>query len=71
MLPGQIIAVIYSVENIKKRCIKSGFEDQTQQIGPPQPASLLARVAVEVRAVVQLHVFRIFSFTEFNVSHHY
>lgn len=70
MLPGQIITVIYSVQNIKKWCIKSGFEDQTQEIGPPQPPSLLAGVAVEVRAVVQGHVFRIFSFTEFNMSHH-
>lgn len=71
MLPGQIITVIYSVENIKKGSIESSFEDQTQQIGPPQPPSLLARVAVEVRAAVQLHIFCIFPFTDFNMSHHY
>lgn len=63
--------MIYSVQNIKKGCINSGFEDQTQQVGPPQPPSLLARVAVEMRAVVLLHILCIFSFTEFNMSHHY
>lgn len=70
-LLGQVISMIYPVQNIKKRRIESSFEDQTQQIGPPQPPSLLARVGIQVRALVQRHILRILSFAVFNMSHHH
>lgn len=63
--------MVYAVQDVKKRCVESGFEDQTQQIGPPQPPSLLAGVGIQVRALVQCHIFGVFSFAEFNVSHHH
>lgn len=63
--------MVYPIQDVKKRRVESSFEDQTQQIGPPQPPSLLARVGVQVRAVVLLHIFLVFSFTVFHVSHHH
>ena len=70
-LPGQVISMVYPVQNVKKRRVKSSFEDQTQQVGPPQPSSLLARVGVQVGALVQRHIFRVFSLAVFNMSHHH
>lgn len=70
-LLGQVISVVYPVQNVKKWCVESGFEDQTQQIGPPQPASLLAGVGIQVGALVQRHIFGVLAFAEFNVSHHH
>lgn len=63
--------MVYPIQDVKKRRVESSFEDQTQQIGPPQPPSLLARVGVQVRAVVLLHIFLVFSFAVFHVSHHH
>lgn len=70
-LPGQVISMIYSVQNIKECRIKYSFEDQTQQIGPPEPPSLLARVGVQMRAMVQRDIFCILSFAIFHMSHHH
>ncbi len=70
-LPGQVVSMVYPIQDVKKRCVESSFEDQTEQIGPPQPPSLLAGVGVQVRAIVQLHIFLVFSFTVFDMSHHH
>lgn len=69
--PGQVIAVVYPIQNVKKRRVKPSFEDQAQQVGPPQTPSLLAGVGVQVRALVQLHVLLVLPLAVFNVSHHH
>lgn len=58
-------------QNVEKRGVKSSFEDQTQQIRPPQASSLLAWVGVQVGAVVLLHVLLVLAFAEFDVGHHH
>ena len=47
-LPGHVISVVYPIQNVEEGGVEARLEDQTQQVGPPQPSSLLPRVAVEV-----------------------
>lgn len=59
------------IQNVEERRVKASLKDQTQQIRPPQTPSLLARVGVQVRALVQLHVLLILPFAVLHVSHHH
>lgn len=63
--------MIYPVQDVEKAGIKAGFEDQAKQVGPPQASSLLARVGIQMGAVVQLHILSILTLAEFNMSHHH
>lgn len=63
--------MVYPIEQIQKCRVKSCFEDQTDQIGPPQTASLLAGVGVQVRALVHRHVLTVPLLAVLNMSHHH
>lgn len=67
----QVISVIYPVQDVEEAGIEAGLEDQTEQVRPPQASSLLARVGVQVGAVVQLHVLGVLALTELDMSHHH
>lgn len=70
-LPGHVISMIYPIKYVEKTCVNASFEDQTEKIGPPQPSSLLARVGIQVRALVERHIFPVLFFTIFNMSHNH
>lgn len=63
--------MIHPVQDVEEPRVESGLEDQAQQVGPPQAPPLLARVGVQVRAVVLLHVLGVLPLTEFDVCHHH
>lgn len=48
---GEVIALVDVVEEEHKRGVHSYFEDQSEDVGPPQAAALLAGVLVETAAV--------------------
>lgn len=70
-LLGQVISMIYPVQDVEKAGIKASFEDQAEQVGPPQASSLLAGVGIQVGAVVLLHILGILALAELDVSHHH
>lgn len=63
--------MINPVQDVKKAGIKASFEDQAEQVGPPQATSFLARVGIQMGAMVQLHILCILALAEFNMSHHH
>ena len=63
--------MVYPIQNVEKRGVEACLEDQTQQVGPPQPPPLLARVAVQVGALVQYGVLKVLFFTQLHVGHHH
>lgn len=46
--PWKVVAVVYSIEDVEERYVKSSLEDEADQVRPPQAPSLLARVGVQV-----------------------
>ncbi|CAG5883601.1 unnamed protein product [Menidia menidia] len=52
--PGKLEAVVDTVEQVEKSDLKAGFGEETQQVGPPEAAVLLAGVGVELGALAVL-----------------
>lgn len=69
--PGQIVAMIYPVEDVEEWRVESSLEDQTKQIRPPQSSSLLSWIGIQVRALMQLHILLVLSFTKFYMRYHH
>lgn len=53
-LPGQPEAVIDVVEHVQEHYLKGGFDEQADQVSPPEAAVLLARVVVQPGALTVL-----------------
>lgn len=70
--PGHIVAMIDAVEDVEEACVQAGLEDEAEQVGPPQAATLLPWVGVEVCAVgVGLGVLEVLLFAELDMRHHH
>lgn len=66
--PWQVVSVVYPIENVEKRNVKSSLEDEAEQVGPPQAASLLPWVSVQVGSLVLSHILHVFPLPELHVS---
>ena len=63
--------MVYPIQNVEKQGVEACLEDQAQQVGPPQATSLLARVAVQVGALVQHGVLQVLLLTQLHVGDHH
>ena len=70
-LPICVCVCVCVVEYVEEACVQAGFEEQADQVGPPQPAALLPRVGVEVRALVEDRVLLIPLLAVLDVGHHH
>lgn len=66
-LPGQLEAVVDVVEQVEKGDLKDGFDEEAQQVSPPQTSMLLARVVIQPCVIAVLG--SVFAFTFFPVGH--
>lgn len=64
----KIVSMINPIEDVEERYVESSFEDETEQISPPQAASLFAWVGVQVGSVVLGHVLHVFSLPKLHMS---
>lgn len=68
---GEVVALVEVVQEVDKSGVHTYFEDQSQDVGPPQASSLLASVLVET-ATVFAKPEPVFSFPVFPVLYvHY
>lgn len=49
---GEVVALVDAVQKVDEGGVHSNFENQGQDVGPPQASALLARVLVETLAVL-------------------
>jgi len=49
---GEVVTLVDVVDEVDEGGVHSYFEDQSEDVGPPQAAALLARVLVEAAAVL-------------------
>lgn len=68
----EVIALVDVVQEVDKGGIHAYFKDQSEDVGPPQPSSLLAGVLVETAAVIAV-LELVFPFTVLSVGymHHH
>lgn len=66
-LPGQLEAVIDVVQQVEKRDLKGGLNEEAHQVSPPQTTMLLARVVVQPSVLAMLG--SVFAFPLFPVGH--
>lgn len=50
----EVIALVDVVEKVDKGGVHGYFEDQSEDVGPPQASALLTRVLVEIAAVFSI-----------------
>lgn len=65
---GEVIALIEVVQQIDKSGVHTYFEEQSQDVGPPQASALLASVLVEIATVLAI-LETVFPFPVFPVCH--
>jgi len=65
---GEVVALVDVVHEVDEGGVHGDFEDQSEDVGPPQAAALLARVLVEAAAVLAV-LEPVFPFPVFPVRH--
>lgn len=69
---GEVVTLVDAIDEVDEGGVHKNFEDQREDVGPPQASALLARVLVETAAVVTI-LEAVFAFPVLpvgNVHHH-